>query len=441
MDPVHVVPLITDFNRNSLAILAGALETTPATAKCPITPVQGMDALLDALPDICARTQQAVAAFSFGTLELIDSAHAVRRLRTFLHDERLDNVTTIAGGPHTSAAPEETLKLGVDYVVVGEGEIAFPAFVRAVGDGTDPLSVKGVAALRNGQVVRNGRGERPDVNAYPPIARRTMLFSYIEITRGCARACKFCHNTFFFGRALRHRSIANIEASVQFLHDVGRRDIHFLSPDALSYGSTDPDRPDLRAIEELLRAASHIVGRDHTFYGSFPSEVWPASVTGEGLEIIRAHTGNDKIIVGAQSGSQAMLDRMNRTHTVEDVINAVRLIAEHGFVPSVDFLFGLPHATESDEQATIDLMFRLADMGAQIHSHTFIPLPGTPLADYPPPRLSMRLQKALDQLAGPGKQYGSWRRQLHMAHQITAFRRQLQAAKCIDDLDLDAFCH
>ncbi|MEW6355378.1 MAG: TIGR04013 family B12-binding domain/radical SAM domain-containing protein [Planctomycetota bacterium] len=439
MEPAHVVLLLTEFNRNSLAAVAGALEETPPTADCPITVAHGMDNLIERLPDVCGAARRVVVAFSFGTLALTDAAVAMQRLRQMARGRGIDNLVSVAGGPHPSAVPEEALKLGFDYVVVGEGEIAFPSLVSALAREADASHIKGIATTRDGRVIRNGRAEQPDVHAFPPVAQRTRLFSYIEITRGCGRGCKFCQNPFLFGRSLRHRSIENIAAAVQFLHDVGWRDIHFLSPDALSYGSDNPGEPNLRAVSNLLKATNEIAGREHTFFGSFPSEVWPASVTDEAMGLLRAHTGNDMLIIGAQSGSQAVLDRMKRWHTVDDVIRAVQIIVKHGFVPSVDFLFGLPGETEADEGATLDLMLRLADMGAQIHSHTFIPLPGTPLAEFPSPHLSPRLQRALDRLAGPGKQYGAWRQHMQAARRVADFRKELGRVETINAMDLGTF--
>lgn len=266
-----------------------------------------------------------------------------------------------------------------------------------------------------------------------------MIFSYVEITRGCAHACRFCEVSFRFGGRFRHRSVGRIVEAVQFLIDVGRRDIHFLSPDALSYGGSAAGEPNLSALEELLSTTARIAGGANVFLGSFPSEIWPASVTDRAIEIIRTHTSNDNLIIGAQSGSQRVLDRMHRRHKVEDVVRAVGLVLKWGFAANVDFMFGLPGETEEDEAATIDLMQRLADMGATIHSHSFIPLPATPFADEEPPRLSDRLMKALDRLAGPGKQYGAWQTQLEMAHRTAAFRRALGEVESTRALDMESF--
>lgn len=441
MDRVQVILFLTDHNRSSLAALAGALESTPCTDDAPICVAQGMGGLEEALRRQCGRAERAIVGFSFNTLSLIEAAIQVGSVKEFLRRNPAEHVVLVAGGAHPSAAPEETLKLGFDYVVVGEGEASFPAFVSAVAGRVDPLAIKGVAALREGKLIASGRSERADLAAVFPFGRKSMIFSYVEITRGCARACRFCEVSYRFGGRPRHRPVRQIEEAAGFLADVGRKDIHFLSPDALSYGCEAGNAPNLTAVEDLLRRAASAAPGRNLFFGSFPSEVWPASVTDRALEIIRKHAANDNLIIGAQSGSQATLDRMRRRHSVQDVETAVERALKWGFIANVDFIFGFPGESEADRQATIDLMLRLADRGAAIHSHAFLPLPGTPLSHEPPPRLPERLTKVLDRLAGQGKQYGSWQTQLDLAQRVHAFRARLAEAGAGDSLRPEEFLH
>jgi len=121
-------------------------------------------------------------------------------------------------------------------------------------------------------------------------------------------------------------------------------------------------------------------GKENTFFGSFPSEVRPGSVSKEGMALVTKYCANDNIVIGAQSGSPRMLQLIHRGHTVEEVFESAEIIVAAGLKCIVDFIFGLPEETSEDRELTVAAIRRLTKMGATINSHFFYPLPGTPLA-------------------------------------------------------------
>ncbi len=151
------------------------------------------------------------------------------------------------------------------------------------------------------------------------------------------------------------------------------------------------------------------------YFGSFPSEVRPENVSTEALTLVTRYTANDNIVFGAQTGSPRLLKELRRGHTVEDVYRAMELILQAGLKPIVDFIFGLPGETEEDQRSSLQLIEDLAAMGATIHSHTFMPLPGTPLADAPPGRVTPKVESILGRLSKDGLHIGQWRKQEELA--------------------------
>ena len=149
------------------------------------------------------------------------------------------------------------------------------------------------------------------------------------------------------------------------------------------------------------------------------------SVTPQGLEIVRRYCSNNNIVMGVQSGSPAVLERIHRRHTIEEALASIRLISDFGFTAKVDFIFGFPGETEREQQETAEFLLRIADQGAVIHSHSFMPLAGTPLSNAPPPQITPHLVKILQRLEGSGKQFGTWEKQHDVAHRIYEFRRQI----------------
>ena len=140
-------------------------------------------------------------------------------------------------------------------------------------------------------------------------------------------------------------------------------------------------------------------------------------MTPEAVALVRRYCGNDNLIFGAQTGSDRLLRALRRRHTVADVYRAAEVVIAGGLTPVVDLIFGLPGESAPDVVASVRLMEDLAAMGAVIHSHTFMPLPGTPLEDAPPGQVDPALHPLLDRLASQGHQVGQWRRQEELAGQ------------------------
>lgn len=175
----------------------------------------------------------------------------------------------------------------------------------------------------------------------------------------------------------------------------------------------------------MLAAARQEIGPGgKVYFGSFPSEARPEHVTPEALRVLRRWVDNTAIIVGAQSGSDAVLAGAKRGHTVDDVERAVRVALEAGFRPDVDLLFGLPGETETDARATAALANRLADLGARIHGHTFMPLPGTPFRQADPGKVAAPLRVDLERLVARGRMYGQWVAQEQLAAALVPLVRR-----------------
>jgi radical SAM superfamily enzyme YgiQ (UPF0313 family) len=106
----------------------------------------------------------------------------------------------IAGGPHPSGAPDETLEY-FDYVVLGEGEETLPELVKVLREGGDPGKVRGIAYKDSGtgKVVITPKRPHVNLDAYPSF-NPEKLRAPIEISRGCPWGCKYCQTPRLFGR-------------------------------------------------------------------------------------------------------------------------------------------------------------------------------------------------------------------------------------------------
>jgi B12-binding domain/radical SAM domain protein len=333
----------------------------------------------------------------------------------------------IAGGVHATAEPLETLQAGFDLIAVGEGERSLLEILDRCARGEDPRAARGTAHLdAEGRVRSTPRPEPVALDDFPPFAAAHRRFGAIEITRGCIYACRFCQTPFMSKARFRHRSIAGIREGVDAIRRMGiRHDVRFISPSSLSYGSPD-ESVNLAAVEALLRTSREAIGPGgRVYFGTFPSELRPEHVTPEALALISRHCDNRSVIIGGQSGSDAVLARSHRGHGVEEIRRAARIAVECGFVPDVDFILGLPGEGPEEMQHTLALMRELADSGARVHGHTFLPLPGTPFRDAAPGMVDAETTRELDRLAARGKLYGGWKRQVTLARELRDRRLDL----------------
>lgn len=384
-------------NRCSVNALAGALETAGPKGLRAVFP--GTPAELEAALREGPRARVTAAAFSFFTCQKKETAALAARARA-----AAPGAILIAGGPHPGAAPLETLAAGFDYVVTGEGEEVFPRLLRGLAAGTAPAP--GVLC-----------GGRVDLGDFPPLSAKYGLFGPIEITRGCPYGCTYCQTTYLFGAKPRHRPLPAILRQMEVMLSRDLRDIRFITPDAFAYGSADGKRLNLPALGEFMASAHDLADRrgGRIFVGSFPSEVRPEHVTPETLALLKKYSSSRRLIIGAQTGSPRALRAIRRGHGPEDVLRAARLCREHKIYPYLDFILGLPGETREDEDATMALMEELSALGAMLHIHSFMPLPGTPLAAAPGGAATPRMERFVKRLAAKGKAFGKWQAQRRMA--------------------------
>jgi B12-binding domain/radical SAM domain protein len=406
-----VVALVLHYRRIArlaLDVLLGAVETHPLASDLPVERAESPAALAAAIRRHAAAGRTPVVGWSFFTASFAEVRAELARVRAETAGVR---AVHFAGGPHASADPAGTLGAGFDLAAIGEGEETLPALLVALAAGRAPSTVSGLAWRAGERLCTSGRADPIDLDAFPPCAPGAGRIGPLEITRGCVFACRFCQTPFLFHARFRHRSLDGVRRWVRFHAELDTRDVRFLTPSALSWGSPGPGC-DLDAIEALLRTAREEAGpARRIFFGSFPSELRPEHVSARALELIRQYCDNETLIIGAQSGSDRLLAAMRRGHRADDVRRAVTLALAVGFTVSVDFVFGVPGETERDRAETRALLVELAEAGARIHAHAFMPLPGTPWQDAAPGRIDPDTAALLERLASCGRAHGGWKSQ------------------------------
>lgn len=409
----------TPQNSTALNILLAALESRGETKKLDITMAVGRAAAAKAARAAADDGADVLVAWSYYSP---DASRAARDLTWFRKRVTSPRVQHISGGPHATAEPRAVLADGFDLAALGEGELTLLELARALREQSPLTGGRGIAFLENSQYVSRGYGERIELDDFPPFPIEHRRLNPIEITRGCVYSCSFCQTPFLFKAKFRHRSVENITEHARIMAACGARYIRFLTPTSLSYGA-EGEEPRLDRVEALLASVRSALGsKAHIYFGTFPSELRPEHVTPQALAMLKRYVSNSNLVIGGQSGSDRVLSANRRGHTRDDVVRAVRYCAEAGFLANVDFLFGLPGEEPDDVNATVSLAQELAALGARIHAHTFMPLPGTPTRDAPPGRMSSSTRLALDRLVAGGRAYGQWKEQALIARRLARAR-------------------
>ena len=409
-------------SRYSIAALIGSLEAdhrlVELEIRAPIT--LKMEAIQKSV-----ERGTTIVAHSVMSTQAKRVYEEVRRMREMFGAK----VIIVGGGPHASARPRDLLSSGFDYLVIGEGERALPELIESLMTGKDPLEVPGVVG-RDTEILPQPR-DLPIVNLndYPPFALGLNIVGPIEVTRGCPFQCKFCCTPFLTGCRVRHRSVDSVTKWLTLaVERSGFTRAWFLSPNALSYGGRGM-KPEPTKLETLLRESTKVEGLEEVYFGSFPSEVRPEFVTQPILEMLRGYVANSSVQIGLQSSSDRVLSSANRHHTVEQGLRAVEIALDAGFVPHVDMIFGLPGETEKELHDSAELCYTLVNMGAKMHGHVFMPLPGSAFESMPPGRLDHESRRLLGELSRRKDMTGSWSAQENLAEELWSQNRESEGSQ------------
>jgi len=311
-------------------------------------------------------------------------------------------IITAAGGVHIYEKNSQHLSSFFDYIFQGEGEKILYNFI------SNFKKSKHQAIIKN--------KENIDIDNYMSVSEKYKRFGSIEITRGCPHTCFYCQNPFNMGKKVRHKSVNNILKEIEILLRNDFNDIRFITPDLAAYGSEDGKTLNIEQFEKLIKETNKLVkGKGRVFFGSFPSEIRPEHITEDILKILKGNTSSKRIIIGAQSGGDKILKKINRGHSNNDVINAIYLLRKYDFEVDVDFIFGFPFETEKDLNETREIIETLTEKyNARIHLHYFMPLPNTPFETLKPKPIDSKTRKFLSSLTSKKIAFGQWENQVNL---------------------------
>jgi tRNA-2-methylthio-N6-dimethylallyladenosine synthase len=200
--------------------------------------------------------------------------------------------------------------------------------------------------------------------------------AFVTVQEGCDKFCTFCVVPYTRGSETS-RAVSKVVAEAERLTDAGVREITLIGQNVNAYHGEGPDgRP--WSLARLLHQVADLPGIDRLRYTtSHPRDM--------DHDLIAAHRDLPQLMpqlhLPVQSGSDRVLEAMNRQHTRADYLDLVDRLraARPDLALTSDFIIGFPGETERDFADTLDLIEAVGYPGA--FSFKYSPRPGTPGAD------------------------------------------------------------
>lgn len=262
------------------------------------------------------------------------------------------NIKVIAGGAHASLKSEDLMEFA-DYIIQYEGELVI---------------VDVLEGRIKEQIVKGPRVMNLDELPFPAISKLHNLhyfnkrdLSLILSTRGCPFSCKFCDSPQLWTRKTTRKSVDYFIEEIKNIKDNYKVTDFYISDDSFSI--------DHKWLEEFCEQVKKL------------NITWRCldridSITEEKLLLLK-DAGCRNIKLGIESGSQRILDRINKRITVYDVMAADKILRKTNMDWSAFFMLGFPGETKEDMIKTQNL---IRDISAKsITLSIFTPYPGNKL--------------------------------------------------------------
>jgi radical SAM superfamily enzyme YgiQ (UPF0313 family) len=263
----------------------------------------------------------------------------------------------ILGGPDITYNIENYLKTGVDFLIIGEGEQTMLELSTSILESRDSSEINGIAFLKDGEVIKTtSRMKMKEMKELPLPNRDAINFQpyldtwtkyhgknsmTVSTQRGCPYTCKWC-STAVYGQSYRRRPAKQVVEELIML----KKDY---KPDAIWF------------VDDVFTVS-------HKWIREFCAEMKLQNFKIDFECITRAERLNDEILqllkeigcfriwIGAESGSQKIIDAMDRRVDVNVVKKVIQKTNEIGIESGTFIMVGYPGEDECDINNTIQYL-------------------------------------------------------------------------------------
>ena len=295
--------------------------------------------------------------------------------------KRSPDTPIVWGGRHASALPVQTLHDNrVDIVVHGEGDFTGVEIAKALAENSSLKDVKGISFKRNNKIITTPRANAiRELDNLPMIpwglfdlgkynAGRKEKTLSVQTGRGCPYSCTFCSHkideTEYFRVFSPTYILDNIEEAVK---KHGINSVNLYEPFFVSKGSR---------VDEFCQG---LIDRKLDIN-------WIASARANNFwRLPRAtlkqmkRSGCHYLTFGFESGSQRILERINKRIRLEDILKCAEICREYDIVPEACFIVGFPFETTADILATLKMVAKVRKLcpTAIFHIQLYTAFPGS----------------------------------------------------------------
>ena len=286
--------------------------------------------------------------------------------------EQHPHIATIVGGVHPTTMPEQALRDGFDIVVRDEGERALCAILR---DGTREGIVSG-EHIGDEELYRPARHlidmefytrmkiNEPQNSSLDFVEPANTPVASMLATRGCPFSCIFCHNIWRHSR-MRFMPVERVIDEVAFLKaHYGVAAIWFLDDHMFIKKSWS-----LNLFQQLIESKLNIYWASSARADSMDEELLEAA----------ARAGCKQLTIGVESGSDSVLETLDKRTTAAENYEAVRRCRKYGIRALSAIMLGNPGETLEDIRKTEAFLIKSKTDSTSISFLT--PYPGTRLWD------------------------------------------------------------
>ena len=308
----------------------------------------------DQLAYIAERKPDVVAIYT----NLMTKVQVVTLIQELRSNARYGFPKIVLGGPDVTYNKENYLqKAKAHFLVLGEGEETLYELYKAIVEKTDISVIPGIAYLEQGKVTATpARTKMKDLSLLPlPNRDAIPMQKYLDTwkqfhgsssmtvstQRGCPYTCKWC-STAVYGQSYRRRPAAKVVEELKLIEEQ-------YNPDAIWF------------VDDVFTVS-------HKWIRSFHEEIQKQGVKIPFECITRAERLNDEVLqllkesgcyriwIGAESGSQKIIDAMDRRVDVDVVKRAIQKTNTLGIETGTFIMLGYPGEDEKDINNTIQYL-------------------------------------------------------------------------------------
>jgi radical SAM superfamily enzyme YgiQ (UPF0313 family) len=285
---------------------------------------------------------------------LMTKINVIKLIKKLKENTKLGGIKIILGGPDVTYNCENYLEAGADFLVIGEGEQTTLELCSAIFNNKRYNTVQGIAFLLDEKVIKTApRIKIKDLTDLPlPNREAIPVYKYLQTwkkhhgqssmtvstQRGCPYTCKWC-STAVYGQSYRRRPANLVAQELKLLKDTYHPDTVWFVDDVFTVSHKW-----IKSFHE------EVLKQDATI--PFECITRAERLTDEVLHLLK-EAGCYRIWIGAESGSQKIVDAMDRRVDINVVKSAIQKTNSLGMETGTFIMVGYPGEDEIDIKKTV----------------------------------------------------------------------------------------